>query len=142
MSFPGSPLATLPPSVPTYLGALQLVLGSYGPDDKGVAAKLNAFQLDDAADVDKVLGRREAKLHHGYQTLPARQYAAIVAVLVEEDDCLRDRLGTVVGEGGRDHGHTPVDALARGKPRGHNLHPPNLRIAAVQLQIPLHQAHQ
>src|SRR5215470_11860087 len=82
------------------------MLGGHSADDHGVAAVLNTFQLGNTAQIDKMLGHRQPELHHRDQALPASEHACLVVILGEECKCLSERLGAVVGEWGRDHGHT------------------------------------
>src|SRR5262245_3489967 len=82
------------------------MLGGHSADDHGVAAVSNAFQLGNTAQIDKVLGHRQPELHHRDQALPASERACLFAILGEECGCLSERVRAVVGEWGRDHGHT------------------------------------
>src|SRR5262245_17284382 len=82
------------------------MLGGHSAEDDGVAAVSNTFQLGNTAQIDKVLGHRQPELHHRDQALPASERACLFAILGKECGCLSEGLGAVIGEWGRDHGHT------------------------------------
>ena len=132
MSLPGSPFATLPPSVPTYrtcgsaissdvsredrnfgreqVGGDDLVLRRHRADDDVAAVGTDAFEVADVGEVDQMLRRREPELHHRDQAMPAGQRPRLLAEIGKQGHCFADGLRTMVVEGTRYHGRPPARA--------------------------------
>src|SRR5215831_6838592 len=76
-------------------------------DGEHRAVFLDAGEPWDLAQVDQVLGLREAKLHRGQETMPARQELGVVLETSEQVERLLDGAGRVVIELGWIHGASP-----------------------------------
>ena len=120
MSLPGSPFATLPPSVPTIahlrvgdlqrglaqqrdllaeqVGADQLVLRRHRADDDVVAFLADPLEVGDAAEVDEIGGAREPQLHHRDEAVAAGEHAALLAEAGEQADRVIDGRRAMIGE--------------------------------------------
>src|SRR5215472_5168953 len=65
-----------------------------------------------AADVNKRLRRGEPQLHQRQQRLPSGDVLGLIAVLVDERECLIDRPSPLVGKRCRNHRASPSLAAA------------------------------
>ncbi len=62
------------------------MLGRHRADDDVVAVGADAFEIGDAAEIDQVRRRGEAKLHHRDEAVAAGERAAVVAELRKQAD--------------------------------------------------------
>ena len=130
MSLPGSPLATLPPMVPTiahlrigdHLGGFaqdrgmlgqeavddDLALGGHRADHDLAALEADAFQLGDAGEVDEMGRHGEAQLHHRNEAVAAGDDAGVGIQPAEQGDRVREAGGAMILEGSGDQVVLPV----------------------------------
>ena len=130
MSLPGSPLATLPPIVPTVadlrigndergfaeegdpggqeVGGDNLSLGGHRADDDVAAVGLDPLEIADRAEVDQMRGSGQPELHHRDEAVAAGKRAGVLAEIGKQGHGLADGFRAVVGETAWNHGFLPA----------------------------------
>ena len=66
------------------VGADDLMLRRHRADDDVAAVGTDAFEVADAGEVDEMLRRRQAQLHHRYETVPAAERPRLLAKVGEQ----------------------------------------------------------
>ena len=84
-------------------GGLHVAVGGAGADDDVAPLGADLAQLLDPADVDQMLGRRQAQLHGRQQAVAPGEQAGVVAVLLQQAHRLVEGGGTMVLEARRNH---------------------------------------
>ncbi len=95
-------------------GVLQVRVAHQRADPDGAVLDGDAVQAGEVVEVDQVLGREEAGVHHRDQALPAGERLGVEAVLVEQGQGLLQPLGPVVAR--PRHGHGRSGPAAAGPP--------------------------
>ena len=74
------------------------------PMTMSLPSRADALELADAAEIDQMLRRGQAKLHHGDQAVAAGERPGVVAEIGQQADRLGDGFRAMIGEGAWYHG--------------------------------------